>query len=68
MTIFDFKEYFEKIIEIITTDGKTYKGKVTGFDDAIDTSSGQDEIELYIGDCYVSVDVPSIKSFKLISD
>ena len=68
MTIFDFKDYFEKMIEVTTTENKTFKGKLTGFDDAIDTSSGQDEIELYVGDCYIGVDVPSIKSFKLISD
>ena len=67
MTIFDFKDYFEKIIEVTTTDDKTFRGKLTGFDDAIDTSSGQDEIELYVDDCYIGIDVPSIKNFKLIS-
>lgn len=68
MTIFDFKDFFEKIIEVKTTDGKVFRGRLTGFEDELDASSGQDEIELYIGDCYISVDIPSIKNVKLISD
>ncbi|GEM_PF-5872361 len=68
MTIFDFKDCFEKQIEVLSTDGKIYRGKLTGFEDKEDTSSGEDEIELYVGDCFIGIDVPHIKSFKLISD
>ena len=66
MTVFDLKDYFEKKIRVITLDGKSFEGILSGFEDALDSSSGKDEIELYVGECYIDIDVPSIEYVKLI--
>ena len=66
MTMFDFKDYFEKKIRVITSDGKTFEGVLSGFEDALDSSSGEDEIELDVGECYIDIDIPSILKFEAV--
>lgn len=66
MIMTDFKDFFEKRIRIITFDDKMFEGVLTGFEDALDSSSGTDEIELDMGDCYIDVDIPSVKTVELI--
>lgn len=68
MTMFDFKEYFEKRIRVLTSEGKKYEGVLSGFENGFDSSSGEDEIELYVGDCCIDIDISSIKSVELIGN
>lgn len=68
MTVFDFKDFFEKQIKIKTSDGKEFRGKLTGFEDEDDSFSGEDEIELTVGTHEVSIEVSSITAVSLIND
>lgn len=67
MTFKDIKNYFEKNVKITTFENEIFSGKVTGFEDELDTVSGNDEIELDIGKCYISIEIPDIKSISEIS-
>lgn len=66
MTMHDFKDYFEKKIQVITLEDEVFQGILTGFENSFDSSSGQDEIEIHVDDVYIGIEIPDIKSVKII--
>lgn len=66
MKIFDFKDMFEKKVRVITKDGKIFEGILSGFEDAEDSASGEEEIELDMSGFYLSLEIPEIKSAILV--
>lgn len=67
MTMHDFKSFFEKEIEVTTFEDEVFIGKLVGFEDELDSSSGKDEIELDAhSDYYLSLEIPDIKSVRTI--
>lgn len=62
MTIKEIAPYFdfETKVKITTKDKSEYIGIITGVDDALDTSSGEDEIELDMGTYYLGIELSDI--------
>jgi hypothetical protein len=66
MTYADMQKYFEKRVMITTLEDEVFVGTVTGFDDALDTDSGNDEVELFIEKYFVCIEIPDVKSVKIL--
>lgn len=68
MTIKEISSYFdfETKVKITTKDKSEYIGIITGVDDALDTSSGEDEIELDMGTYYLGIELSDIIEIKEI--
>lgn len=68
MTMKDFAPYFdfETKVKITTSDGKSFVGIITGFEDKLDTESKKDELELDIGKYYIAIEIPDILSVEKV--
>lgn len=68
MIMHDFKDYFEKKVKVKTLENETFQGELTGFENGVDSSSGQDEIELFAEGVYIGIEIPDIESVELLYD
>lgn len=68
MCIEDMKEFFDfkTRVKVLTNDGQTFTGIITGVNNSFDTNSNEDEIELDVGGrgyCY-NIEIRDIVSIK----
>ena len=69
MTINDIWGFFdfETTVCVKTSYGSNNIGIITGVENHFETDSGKDEIELDIGDCYLSIEIPDIISIEKVN-
>lgn len=60
-------EYLGKKVNVILIDNKSFIGTVTGFDDEVDNESGENSINLNVGNLIYDFDESEIKSIKVLS-
>lgn len=68
MVITDFVSFFEKKVIVKLKDGATFVGIFTGAINDFDSSSGKDEIELYIDKDFVVLEIPEIDTISEVHD
>lgn len=61
MTIWDFADLHEKECIVTTKDDMTFRGPLYIGDTEFDSSSGEDEIDIFTGKAYVCLPVSDIK-------
>ena len=66
MTIWDFADLHEKKCSVTTMDGTVFRGDLYLGETEFDSSSGEDEIDVFTGKGYVCLPVSDIKSAVLI--
>lgn len=54
-------------VSVIDVDGQVFRGVYWGLTSEFDTSSGKDEIEVAMGDYYVSLPIDEVQSVVFLS-